>query len=1014
MVTLFGILNVGARGLFAAQSALDTTGHNIANASTEGYTRQRVVQSASAPIQTSDGIYGTGVDIVTVERIRDVFLDGQVRMAKSGAGYYEQQENLFLRLEAILNDTLTPVSDSAEQSSSGGLNSLISSFYSAWHELANSPEAPEVRSAVLESGRTLADTLNLISEQLNQTKTDLNNKASDYVDEINSIAKKIASLNTSISVAEVGGGFQANDLRDERDAQIDRLSEIVPITVIPTGEEQVAITINGVRLVDGVETNLLRTRLSERIPVEVDNIYFERQGLQSLDRVLDSGSLGGIVDARDRIIPQLSEEIDNLARSIIQEVNRIHCGAAGTAGYSELTSDFDFPSGSTDVNSETTLDRIFNNPSLEPDAPRSAEPFGVQDGRFIMRVATEDNVTRGTFDVNVSTSDSIKDIVERIDRADGVVSQVHSALQMDAVYVPDVRSGMSFEPNDVLSSKAPLQLSALFPNVPVGFDAGAFQMEIHLRDAAGNAVDADETTAAYDPFTVTINATDTLSDVAGRIASETDGAVSAEFVPDPNDSTKVKFRLRATGLGETFSVQGDTSGIIRAMSLPLTDPTTKLVGGAETRATGYFAAGKQDTQLITAGTPNFSGVFPGPPPSVIGEGSFDVVVVGARGEVRETRTITIKDGGVETISDVATQINAMADLTATVSGTNGQLTVEAGDDRRFFFRNDTTGLVEALGLDDISGYGEVGDLPFQSGTFEVVVADSRGKVTDIFNVDVAADPVTSAMSLSDIVDAINDAANEVGAPVIASLVSDPKANPKEGENANYVLKVEATGGHQFTFRSDDTLLLSALGFSEGPLLEQNGDNPITGASGVTRVGDNIGPTVNADLNINGDIVITSTGTDEISFLDDTSYFLASSGLNTFFQGGDAGSIRVNDDLNEDLRLLAASKSGQEGDNQAALAIAELHDRSVIDSGSHGDYYRSIISRLGIEGAKINQFSEVNQKLLREFTNLKEQISGVSLDEESINLIRFQQAFQGAARLITTLDELISIVLGMGA
>ncbi len=114
MVTLFGILNMGARGLFASQAAINVTANNISNASTEGYTRQRTVQTSSAPISTTNGIFGSGVDVVTVERIRDVFLDGQVRSAKSGAAFYEEQENIFLRIESILNDTLDPISERLE------------------------------------------------------------------------------------------------------------------------------------------------------------------------------------------------------------------------------------------------------------------------------------------------------------------------------------------------------------------------------------------------------------------------------------------------------------------------------------------------------------------------------------------------------------------------------------------------------------------------------------------------------------------------------------------------------------------------------------------------------------------------------------------------------------------------------------------------------------------------------------------------------------------------------------
>ena len=111
--------------------------------------------------------------------------------------------------------------------------------------------------------------------------------------------------------------------------------------------------------------------------------------------------------------------------------------------------------------------------------------------------------------------------------------------------------------------------------------------------------------------------------------------------------------------------------------------------------------------------------------------------------------------------------------------------------------------------------------------------------------------------------------------------------------------------------------------------------------------------------------------------------------------------------------MATSKTGAEGDNQAALAISDLNEADVQDGGSHGDYYRSIISRLGLEGSKISQFAEVNKKLLREFENIKEEVSGVSLDEESINMVRFQQGFQASARLISTLDQLLSVVINMG-
>ena len=233
-------------------------------------------------------------------------------------------------------------------------------------------------------------------------------------------------------------------------------------------------------------------------------------------------------------------------------------------------------------------------------------------------------------------------------------------------------------------------------------------MTIQIKDASGNLVDADGTTPnVIDPYTITINSTDTLADIANQIATTTQGKVSVEFVSDPDDEERLQMRLKTTTKGQTISIQGDTSGIMSAMMFPITDPSLDLTGGASSRAIGTFEAGEENTDFITPNNPNFSAVFPGPPPSVIGEGSFEVYILDATGAIRDSQTITISDGGNETISDIATLLDGMADLTATISP-DGELEIEAENDTQFFFRNDETGLISALGLDSISGHGELG------------------------------------------------------------------------------------------------------------------------------------------------------------------------------------------------------------------------------------------------------------------------------------------------------------------
>ena len=100
MVSLYGILNIGARGVSAAQAGLNTTGQNISNVDTEGYSRQRVTQSSSNPLQNAQGIFGQGVEITNVERLRDMFLDAQIREVKSDTAFNEELDRLFLQIEA--------------------------------------------------------------------------------------------------------------------------------------------------------------------------------------------------------------------------------------------------------------------------------------------------------------------------------------------------------------------------------------------------------------------------------------------------------------------------------------------------------------------------------------------------------------------------------------------------------------------------------------------------------------------------------------------------------------------------------------------------------------------------------------------------------------------------------------------------------------------------------------------------------------------------------------------------
>ncbi|MEW6236052.1 MAG: flagellar hook-associated protein FlgK [Candidatus Omnitrophota bacterium] len=1001
MVSLFGILNIGTQGIFSAQAGLDATGQNITNANTDGYSRQRVVQQASNPLVTPQGAYGQGVEVVTIERIRDLFLEGQIRSAQSDVSYNEELENTILRIEGILSDPLASITDTADQSSTGGLNNLLSRFFQAFHELSLTPEAPELRTAAIESAISLADTINTISEQLNTLRSDLNDRVSLMVEDLNRMSDEIAQLNHNIVLTESKENVKANDLRDRRDLLLSQMSEMIPITTSEDENGAVSVAVGGQRIVDGVQTKELKLEVVEKANgVNIVSIRVGENGLYTLDDKIRKGELGGVLDARDRIVPFLQQDIDELARGIINEVNKIHSGAAGLEGYSSLRSHFAIPEGAESPSSKLTLDEIFNHPSLPKDAPLGDYPYAIQEGSFSIRVSGADDEIKDEYEVKVGLDDTLTELVERIDRSDGIVAKAQSALSFNPVYVSEVTAQQGAKSTEL---NVGLGLLSSSIGYPISEQQGNFSLEIHIRDSAGREVDSDAAAEGVQPFTVTFTNADTLESLATKIQTAAGGRVRANLVPSEDDPNVSVLKLQTVNNKETFSIQNDDSGIFRAFEFPMTDPTVPLIGGNAERAAGTFQGDPADT-FLGAGNPSFSPAFPGPPPSVISDGSFELVVLDNNNTPTVT-TITISNSAINTMNDLAQAISqADANLDVTVDG--GELVINSSNYRSFFFQNDTTGLIDALGFQDIDGFGKIGDQPFTDGSFEVVVANETGMVTSIFEVPIQADPsvVGGVMSLQDIVDNINQAAGTAGAPVVASIAVDPQ-NPSLNR-----IQIDAARGFEFTFRSDDSLVLSALGFTDGPVLAQTLDNPISGAEYPIAIGDNIGGLVRAKMNETTDFQIYTSTSERIAFGADSSHVLAAAGINALFFGSDGQSMRVNDAIVENVNLLAVSSDGSAGNNEAALAIADLENEGVIGGKSLAESYRSMISQLGMEGSRATQFFQTNEKILSELKGLREQDSGVSLDEESVNLIRYQQAYQASARVITTVNTLLDLIV----
>ncbi|MGG4497711.1 flagellar hook-associated protein FlgK [Brevibacillus reuszeri] len=312
MRSTFHGLEVSKRGLFAQQSALNTTGHNISNANTEGYTRQRVNMQATTGLPyvglqagIEPGLLGTGVQAVSIQRLREEFLDIQYRNEYKRQGYWEGRLETLEKLEGIMNEP-----------SDTGLQKVMDQMWQAWQDLAKDPTDTSARAVVRERSKAVADTFNTLTNHIQEVRTDLDNVVNVKALEINSLGQQLANLNNQISNV-VPHGYQPNDLYDQRDVLLDKLSKLVETRVTQTTAGMVNVTIEGRDFVTGVTSQPVATQQNPATGLS-------DMTLGGAQFVPTTGYMAGVLQSRDQIVPNMLKRLDVLAVNLTKEINDLH------------------------------------------------------------------------------------------------------------------------------------------------------------------------------------------------------------------------------------------------------------------------------------------------------------------------------------------------------------------------------------------------------------------------------------------------------------------------------------------------------------------------------------------------------------------------------------------------------------------------------------------------------------------------------------------------------------------
>ena len=313
MSKISAMMDTGKRSLMNSQTALQTVGHNIANKSTEGFSRQRVELQSNVPITEGNLQIGMGARAGVVTRVNNPWLEKQIQREGMNMGFQDSRSDALQRVEQVYNEQTNK-----------GLNQYMTDFFNSFRELSNSPESLASRTLVREAADSMAKDFARVTGQLTAVQEDLDGQIITTVDEINQITKEIASLNEKVQMVEVQGS-PANDERDRRDLLLKKLGEKIDISWAEGKDGLVTVTAGRTAiLVSGVGSSDLQTSsANDRNRAE---IYFMGAGKTpaKITEQITGGRIGGVLDVRDKVIEDLKGHADQLAYTIATEVNKAH------------------------------------------------------------------------------------------------------------------------------------------------------------------------------------------------------------------------------------------------------------------------------------------------------------------------------------------------------------------------------------------------------------------------------------------------------------------------------------------------------------------------------------------------------------------------------------------------------------------------------------------------------------------------------------------------------------------
>jgi flagellar hook-associated protein 1 FlgK len=557
-----GIFSTGVSGLQVAQLGLQTTEHNIANATTPGFSRQRTVQASNVALQTGAGFIGQGVHVETIQRLYDGFLTAQVNRTQTASSELQAYGDAISKIDNMLADADV------------GLSPALQDFFSGVQAVAADPSQVTSRQAMISSAQALVSRYQTMSDQLTQIYDGVNSQIQSTVATINAYSSQVASLNQAIVLAQSAGTHTANDLLDQRDQIILELNKLVKVTTTTNTDGSLNLFIgNGQQLVVGNQVMTMTAQPSSQDPSRFVVGLKTSGGNQELpESLITGGTLGGLVNFRSQSLDRVANDLGRNAASLALTFNAQN--ALGQDLEGNIAGDSKFISNFFTLTAPHVAASASNTPA-NPDISVSY---------------TSPPPYNGNFYTDLTSSDYRLDY----DGAQLTLTRLSDNTQWSGATVAAL--------NAVLATPGNEQGFSIDPAVFVAADAGASYLIQPTRDAARNiSVNA---AAAADPRLLAaaapIRTGSAVANSGNAVISQ--GSVATGYVA-PATGTKITLTYNAGQLTGFPSgpVSVTSGGVTTNYVYPAPDASIPYTSGATISFSGM--------SFEISGTPNNNDTF---------------------------------------------------------------------------------------------------------------------------------------------------------------------------------------------------------------------------------------------------------------------------------------------------------------------------------------------------------------------------------------------------------------------